>query len=373
MQNTSRPAPAPTADFSFIRYAQVWEDADVLVRALALKPGADVLSIASAGDNAFGILTARPGRVVALDMNPAQLACAALRKAAYTELEHAEFLDLLGGRECPPERRETLYQRCRPLLPTEHRAFWDAQPALIREGAARVGKFERYFEKFRKIILPLVESRKDVETLLSGLPRAERETFYERRWNNWRWQNLFRVFFSRRVMGAMGRDPSFFKYVQGPVADRILSRTRYALTELNPAENPYLQWILTGWHRTALPLAWRPEHYETIREQVDKVELVQASIGDWLRDNPGANLGGHNLSDLFEYLSENDFHQLLELLLAASRPGARLVYWNMLAPRGRPDHLAPRLVPQTELANRLFAEDKAFFYSKLVIEEVSSG
>jgi hypothetical protein len=33
-------------------------------------------------------------------------------------------------------------------------------------------------------------------------------------------------------------------YVEGGVGDRILQRTHYALTALNPAENPYLQWMI---------------------------------------------------------------------------------------------------------------------------------
>lgn len=370
----AEPSPGPgtpSADFSFIRYAQVWEDADVLVRAMALKPGAQALSIASAGDNAFALLTQRPGRVVALDLNPAQLACVDLRRAAYVELEHGEFLELMGSR--PSRRREELYQRCRPLLVPAYRDFWDGNAPLIRAGAAAGGKFERYFAKFRRVILPLVQSRKNVETLLSGLPAREREVFYAQKWDTWRWRALFRVFFSRRVMGSLGRDPSFFNYVRGPVAERILARTRHALTELNPAENPYLQWILTGTHRTALPYAWREEHYELIRENVDRLELAQASLGDWLRQEAsgsGELYSGFNLSDIFEYLSENDYHRLLEQILAASRPGARLVYWNMLAPRRRPEYLAARLEPQTQLADRLHLLDKAFFYSALVIEEV---
>ena len=66
--------------------------------------------------------------------------------------------------------------------------------------------------------------------------------------DTWRWRILFRLFFSRVVMGRLGRDPSFFRYVEGSVADRILARTRHALTALNPADYPYLQWILTGHH-----------------------------------------------------------------------------------------------------------------------------
>src|SRR5205823_11020628 len=95
---------------------------------------------------------------------------------------------------------------------------------------------------------------------------------YERQWNTWRWRLLFRVFFSRFVMGRFGRDPSFFSYVEGSVSDRILERARYAVTELDPAANPYLQWIMTGRHTTALPFALRPENFEAIRANLDRLE-----------------------------------------------------------------------------------------------------
>src|SRR4051812_50139898 len=88
---------ATRADFSQIRYAQCWEGADVLLRALAIQPGDTCLSIASAGDNALAMLSRAPGRLVALDLSPAQLACLELRVAAYRELTHAELLLLVGS------------------------------------------------------------------------------------------------------------------------------------------------------------------------------------------------------------------------------------------------------------------------------------
>ena len=42
----------------------------------------------------------------------------------------------------------------------------------------------------------------------------------------------------------------------------------------------------------------------------------------------------------------------------------------MLVPRSRPESLAARLRPLTELATMLFGRDKAFFYSRFVVEEV---
>ena len=89
---------AANADFSQIRYAQCWEDADVLLDALEVQAGDTCLSIASAGDNSLALLTRDPARVVALDLNPSQLACLELRVAAYRELDHPALLELIGSR-----------------------------------------------------------------------------------------------------------------------------------------------------------------------------------------------------------------------------------------------------------------------------------
>src|SRR5690606_28818523 len=102
--------------------------------------------------------------------------------------------------------------------------------------------------------------------------RAERLAFYTCTWNTWRWRAMFRLFFSRFVMGRLGRDPAFFQYVEGSVAQRIMARAEHALVELDPAANPYLQWILTGRFTAALPHALRAENFDAIRANLDRLE-----------------------------------------------------------------------------------------------------
>jgi S-adenosylmethionine-diacylglycerol 3-amino-3-carboxypropyl transferase len=363
---------AARAEFGAIRYAQCWEDADLLVS--ALRPAGRVcVSIASAGDNAFALLAAGAERVIALDLNPAQLACVALRAASYRHLEHPEFLQLLGSRPATSAERAALYARCRPTLAPDVTAFWDARPALIAAGIGSVGKFENYFRLFRSRVLPLVHGRRRVSELLET-PRdlAARRDFYARRWDTWRWRLLFRVFFSRRLMGALGRDPAFFNYVEGSVADRILARTRHALAELDPTTNPYLHWVLRGTHGAAPPFALREENFLKIRHNLHRFEYHLSTVEDWLarRDSPDAD--AFNLSDIFEYMSPENTERILRAILAKARPGARLAYWNMLVPRSRPDSLAARLRPLDSEAAALHARDQAWFYSRFVLEEVTA-
>ena len=78
-----------------------------------------------------------------------------------------------------------------------------------------------------------------------------------------------------------------------------------------------------------------------------------------------------NLSDVFEYMSPDSYTAVLNLILKRARPGARLAYWNMLALRRRPESFAGVLHSLEDLSERLFARDRAFFYSALVIEEAA--
>ena len=62
--------------------------------------------------------------------------------------------------------------------------------------------------------------------------------------------------------------------------------------------------------------------------------------------------------------------KLLEAIVRAGRPGARLAYWNTLAERRRPDSMAGRLRTLDRLQETLHLQDKAFFYCAFRVEEV---
>lgn len=348
-----------------IRYSAVWEDADVLCEALApVAAGERLLSIASAGDNALALLTLDPERVVAVDLNRAQLACLALRVAAFRTLDDATLLPFLGVGRGPP--RSESYRRLRGGLDPESRAFWDSNPELIERGVIHVGRFERYLRSFRRLVLPLIHRPETLEHLIEVKSIDEQRRFYEEEWDTWRWRLLFRIFFSRPVMGRMGRDPALFDHVAGDGVKRILDRTRYALSELPTSTNPYLVYIMTGSYAPdALPRYLRPEHRTTIRDRLDRLEWrrlpAEAAPGEF---------AGFNLSDVFEYMAPSEHERVYREIVTHSRPGARIVYWNMLAPRRRPDSLAPRVKRRDDLSQPLHARDSAWFYQALHVDEV---
>lgn len=357
------------ADMSIIRYAMCWEDADVMLDALDVQPGDVCLSIASGGENSLSLLTCRPAKVIVVDLSPAQIACLEIKCAAFGRLEYEEMLELLGAR--PSSRRNTLYHKLRTELAPATRRFWEDRQNLITAGIGSAGKFESYFALFRRYVLPLIHRRREIEALFEPKSPATRERFFQEIWSNRRWRWLLRLFFSRLVMGRLGRDPEFFRYAEGSMADAVLERMRHAMTALDPAQNPYLQWIAFGRFTNALPHSLRPENFELIRSQLDRLEWRIESLESALAGAENASIDRFNLSDIFEYLSESVTQSAFEQIARAGRSGGRIAYWNMMAPRTCPERLRDRLRPLDDLAGRLFMQNKAAFYGALHIEALT--
>ena len=357
----------PQADFSFVRYANCWEDAALLVKALRPNQGMRMLSIASSGDNSLSLL-ANGADVVAVDLNPAQLSCAELRKEGIRALNLPEFLKF-AGIDFSSERLD-IYRTIRPALGPATQTFWDARTGILERGFIHAGKFERYFQLFRQSVLPLIHRASTVRELLQPKSPEARRDFYRLAWNNRRWNLLFRVFFSEFFMGRLGRDPAFFRHVEGRVSARILERTRYALMELDSSANPYLSYILTGNYGQARPHYLQPENYQAIRQRIDHLTLRLGAVDAIAKACGAEYFDGFNLSDIFEYLTPEQCAGVYDSLLQSARPRARLAYWNMLVPRQCPPALACRVTALDKEAHELFAQDQAFFYSRFVLEEV---
>jgi S-adenosylmethionine-diacylglycerol 3-amino-3-carboxypropyl transferase len=356
------------AKFSTIRYSQCWEDTDILLTALAPKSDDICLSIASGGDNSLALLTYAPKQVIAIDFNPTQIACLELKFFAYRELDYEEILTLFGVIDQPQERLN-LYQKIHHHLSKNSLDFWDNHPHLIRQGINYIGKFERYLTLFRKRFLPLIHSPDQIEQLFNLETISEREQFYDQVWNNWRWQGLFKLFFSKFLLGKLGRDPSFFKYVDRDIATHLLNRTYYAMTQLNPSENPYLQWIALGNYQTALPYILRPENVVKIKENLDRFQWYCFALEDFLESPDIPPINCYNLSNIFEYMSMENYHKILEKIIKISPSYSRLAYWNLLAYRKSPSYLHDQIKPLTTLSETLYRQDKAFFYQGFIVEE----
>jgi S-adenosylmethionine-diacylglycerol 3-amino-3-carboxypropyl transferase len=369
---------ATRADFSAIRYSQSWEDPTCLERALDIQPEDVVLSIAAAGDNSFALLLMGdegPAKVVSVDLNPAQVALVELKRAAILTLEHEELLRFLGVHPCMV--RAQIYAKVRVEMPDAARTYWDYHPELIDRGVLHVGKLEGFFRTFRRYVLPLTHSRKLVkDTLLTPRADAERAIHFDERWSNARWNAMIKLFFSQAVIGRFGRDPAFFEHVNMPsVSAHYAGRARHAMAVQPCHDNWFLQYILLGAYPD--PNAAHPylaaKNLPVLRERMDRLEIHCTELEQFLGEHEPGSFTKFNLSDIFEWMSDDLYEQMLRALVRTSRPGGRLAYWNNLVLRSRPESMADVLRPDRELARRIHHDDRAFLYRDFQVEIVTDA
>ena len=354
-------------NFNMIRYANCWEDADLLLKGLDAKEGACHLSIGSAGDNSFSLLTTNPSLVVAVDISPVQIYLIALKKAAIRKMSREVYLHFAGFTyKGEDTNRWNQYCEIRKDLSPDARNYWNQNRVIICEGIIYSGKFERYFQLFAKRILPLIHSSKRIECLLKPKSEKEQEKFYQQHWNNRRWKWLFRLFFSRKLMGWLGRDPAFLNQVQIPVADFIFKKAAQHLISKEAQKNYMLDFALTGQFQKNLPHYVRSGNYEMIQKNLDQLvcrigpaESVITEFGKF---------DYFNLSNIFEYLDSEHFEKLSHQLTDGANPDAKIAYWNLMVER-KVSTICKQLKTEDQL-DQIQSADKGFFYQRFLIERM---
>ncbi len=370
--------------FEDVLYANCWEDPEIDRAAFRIGKDDVVFSITSGGCNALAFLLDDPARVVALDLNPCQSHLLDLKMAAFQELEHEDLLDFLGVRARTRTHTRThtnanahagrlaTYRRLRPRIEPASRAFWDGEGAKLGAGILHGGRFERYVSLVRTWIVRLM-GRALVERLLATGDADARRRLYDRHWDGPRWRALTDLLLSRRTLTWLF-DGAFFAQIEDdePFGRVFRARIEHALTELPVERNPFLSWCLLGGYPddARLPVYLKPEHHETIRARLGRVERVTASCIDHFRTLEADTISRFNFTNIFEWVSPEDYEALLRETVRVATDGAVLTYRNLLVPRSRPAALAGVLRPHPRLASRLHARDLSFLYGSYVVETV---
>lgn len=370
--NRPTPSPIPTRPvFERPFFSQCWEDPRMDETALPVGPGRTALVVTSGGCTALTLVLRGPDRLLAVDRSHAQSHLLRLKIAGAKSLEHREYLELLGVRRSA--RRRDLYGRARRHLPASSRDFWDARGNWLEQGVHRAGRYERYLDLYRRLLL-LVQGRDRIEGLFRARSLEEQRAFYQRRWDTRAWRGGFRAFCSRAILGFAGLDQSFLTSVEGhpDLGREFLLRARHALTELPVRDNYFLAQICLGRYldEQAMPPYLLAENFEALRGAVDRIEVHTEEPGTLLQRLPGNSVDAFALSNVLERIPADAFLNLHREIHRAARPGARLCYRTLVVRRQTPDGLACFFRREPDLAARLLWNDRSFVYSHFEVATV---
>lgn len=343
--------------FSFIRYSNCWEDSKILLKALKVREGELGLSVASGGDNTLALLLGNPRRIYSFDVNETQLHLLKLKMAAIEQLSYDETLGFLGVK--PNKNRLSTFDHLKDHMEASTYKYFNERRNLIERGVIHSGKFEKYFQIFRKYVCPLFCRRARLHEFCSLTSFHEQRAFYNKYIDNLRFRLIFRIFFGVKVMGSLGRDGSFYQYVKDKkTAGRdIKKRFEFGISHSPNLSNPYLSYILRGnFGKSSLPLYLKRHFFPVIKERLNRIHFIHGSLMDISEEE---EFDFFNLSDIFEYMSDEDFKKNTAKLEQISSKGARLAIWNMQNRRYLPK---TGFIEKMSESRALFQENQSYFY-----------
>ena len=358
--------------FRDILYAQCWEDPEMDRIAFGIKPGDAILTITSGGCNALAFLIDDPESVTCLDMNRFQNYLLSLKISAFKTLEYNETLEFLGIK--PSVNRWEMYRRLRQELSEEEQLYWDSKKNDIDLGIIHCGKYERYIHLLKKIFRVLI-GKKIIYDLFNSQSLKEQQILFNTKWDNLRWK-LFCCIFLSRFLAGIFFDKAFYKYI-----DPSFSFYRYyskaikrAITELPVKGNYFLSYILLGnYLDDNLPPYLKKDNYEIIRARVNRIKKATCSCQQYLRSQPVETISKFNFTNIFEWMSAEEFTLLLLETLRVAKEGAVITYRNHLVTRTRPEILKDQIIPDAQLSDNLIKSDRSFIYKAYVVERIKKN
>jgi S-adenosylmethionine-diacylglycerol 3-amino-3-carboxypropyl transferase len=358
--------------FRDVLYAQCWEDPEIDRIAFNIKPGDTVFSITSGGCNALAFLLDDPIKVICLDMNRFQNYLLSLKISAFKTLGYNETLEFFGVQ--PSGRRWELYEKLKPILSEEEQLYWNNKKADINRGIIHCGKYERYMHLLKRLFRILI-GKKIISELFNASSIEEQRILFKNKWDNFKWRLFCRIFLSR-AFASLLFDKAFYKYLEPSFSFEKYYRSavRRAVTELPAKENYFLAYILSGnYFIDNLPVYLKKENFDFIRDHVDRIKMVTSGCQEYLRSLPGDTISKFNFTNIFEWMSIEEFTLLLLETLRTAKNGAVITYRNHLVTRNRPEMFADQIIPDMKLSIELQKRDRSFIYKAYVVERIKKN
>lgn len=353
-----------------INYSQCWEDLLLLKNALLVSNDDVVLSITSGGDNTLALLFERPKKIVSIDFNKSQNYLLELKIASAKILDYQEFLEFLGVKKS--KERLNLFKKIKIDLSIESRLWWEKHLYLIKAGVINVGRFERFLNLFKNIVLPVVHSKNTINKFLNITTLNEQKIFYKEKWNNKRWKFLFKIFSSQLILKLLARQKGAFRYINEiGVGNIYFKRFEEKSQTIFIKDNYFMNYCLTGNYKlSSLPPYLEREKHDFIKNNLFDLDIITIDIFSYLKSVPDNYFSKFNLSDIFEFLSTKENDSLWEEIIRTAKPNAIIVYWNNLIPRSYPEYLSKSVFEDKKVVIDLHKLDKSFFYGSFHVNKI---
>lgn len=356
------------SDKPAVVYSNVWEDPELNRLSLKVNPGENVISITSGGCNSLCLLLEDPGKLISIDLNPAQLAMLEYKKAAIRELSYDDFIESIGvpfyNKPFPDgSKRLALYEKIKKYMPQYAIDFWEDNKNHISDGIMMCGKVEKFFKFYRKILFWLYGADKLLELFTAENLKEQRDRY--RNFRKSKWNALHKILVNRRVLSMVKGAHSFAQVEFDDFAANLNRKRNLGMMRFFNQDNFFMCLILLGghMHEEAMSPYLLRKNYPKLQQNIDKLEVFKGTIGDVLKKDGPKNYDKFNLSNIFEWMDDELFNSIIDEVIEMARPGSRMAWrYTLASPRNLNSKNSALLQYEPELSDKLFKQDKAFIY-----------
>ena len=372
--------------FDAFVYNQIWEDPRVDIEALQIDGSSRILTISSGGCNALNYLVEGPQTVTAVDLNRHHIYLLNLKLAAVKYLpSYDDFFEFFG--EGKGKNTGSNYLRyIRPHLDKDTRHFWESNTfgGSILYGErisffanaglydhSRNGYFLRFFHSMSRLF-----GCKPEEVLNAG-SIEEQEQLYDKHID---------PFFDSLVIKTLGKLPvTMFGLGIPPqqydelkkdvdsgksVIDIYRERTKRLACDYPINEN-YFAWQAFARKydtkdRIAVPEYLKPQNYETLRSNIDRLNAKVGSATDEIKSSAAGTFNRFVFLDAQDWMNADQMTELWSAIAEKGEPGSRIIFRTAGAASpldaDLPEELLARFHYEKEVSERLFKQDRASIY-----------
>lgn len=365
--------------FDGLVYNQIWEDPRVDLLALNLDVSSRLLTISSGGCNLLNYLTAKPHSIHAVDLNFSHICFTRLKLAAVKYLPTFEDYFHFYGYANRSENIDLYHRYIQSQLDENTRQYWEST-SIFRNPRIQYFSDNLYNHGTMSFFIGLVNRlskwfARDPKELLEQNDSKERERFFDEN---------FAPFFERWPIKLLGKMPFLF-YGLGIPPQQFMAMKKECDGALNrlyyhrirrlacdfPIEENYFAWQAFGRRydtekRRAIPDYLKEEHYETIRSNVDRIDLTYTSLTDYLKQQPNRCLNRFVFLDSQDWMNEDTITELWREVARTGMPGSRIIFRTAsdVSPVefSLPADLRQRFVYEETRSRELFKQDRSAIY-----------
>ncbi|BEV00373.1 DUF3419 family protein [Novosphingobium olei] len=359
-----------TFAFRGLVYAQIWEDPAVDMEALQVGPDSRVVAIASGGCNVLSYLVADPDRITAIDLNTAHVALNKLKLASARHLpDYALFRRFFAEADSKAniEAYKTFVAR---HLDETTRRYWEGRDLTGRRRINAFGKniykrgllgnfigIAHLLAKIYRIDLSRILAANSVEEQRAVF-EAEMAPVFDRKFVRWLTEQPASLF-------GLGIPPAQFDALAGdqPMAEVLRRRLAKLACDFEVSDN-YFAWqaFSRGYGRTPdcpLPPYLQAENWQTVRNRIDRVEVLHANMTEWLSSQADASLDRYVLLDAQDWMTDAQLDDLWRQITRTASSGARVLFRTAAEPS-----LLPGRVDDALLSRWTYHADASLDYTR---------